>query len=95
MRRLSVHGRIRRGMKVSIITCFWRGNRVVCVPLFVFSEVCIHVFRVHAEPISDVLFTREAMFTACMGGQVKAWKRPSPHPGLRAAGFDAAATLQT
>jgi hypothetical protein len=35
------------------------------------------VCRLHAEPLTDVLFTEDAIFTACHGGQVKCWARPS------------------
>lgn len=38
--------------------------------------------RLHAEPLSDVLFTDEAIFTACQGGQVKCWARPSTQAQL-------------
>jgi hypothetical protein len=31
---------------------------------------------VHQEPLSDVLFTEEAIFTACHGGAIKCWLRP-------------------
>ena len=30
----------------------------------------------HAEPLSDVLFTRTALVTACHSGAVKVWARP-------------------
>ncbi|KAK9816453.1 hypothetical protein WJX72_000494 [[Myrmecia] bisecta] len=32
--------------------------------------------RIHHEPLSDLLFTPEALFTADQGGQVKCWQRP-------------------
>jgi len=38
--------------------------------------------RLHAEPLSDVLFTKEAVFTACHGGQIKCWARPATQPQL-------------
>lgn len=28
------------------------------------------------EPVSDILFTEEAIFTACCAGQIKCWLRP-------------------
>lgn len=35
--------------------------------------------KIHMEPLTDVLFTRLAIFTACYGGSLKAWQRPGPH----------------
>lgn len=32
--------------------------------------------RVHAEPLSGLLFTRDAIVTACHEGHVKIWDRP-------------------
>eukprot|EP00879_Flechtneria_rotunda_P028765 GHRR01030985.1.p1 GENE.GHRR01030985.1~~GHRR01030985.1.p1 ORF type:complete len:472 (+),score=191.29 GHRR01030985.1:604-2019(+) len=32
--------------------------------------------RIHMEPVSDILFTEEAIFTACSAGQIKCWLRP-------------------
>lgn len=32
--------------------------------------------RIHTEPVSDILFTEEAIFTACCSGAIKCWLRP-------------------
>jgi hypothetical protein len=32
--------------------------------------------RVHGEPVTDILFTEEAIFTACSSGSIKCWLRP-------------------
>lgn len=33
--------------------------------------------KAHIEPVSDVKFTRNGLFTACYGGNVKKWSRPA------------------
>jgi hypothetical protein len=52
----------------------------VCdVLLRCFGAYLLTIFRprrIHAEPLSDVLFTEEAIFTACSGGAIKCWLRP-------------------
>ncbi|KAF6256805.1 WD40-repeat-containing domain protein [Scenedesmus sp. NREL 46B-D3] len=41
--------------------------------------------RIHVEPVSEMLFTEEAIFTGCCSGQIKCWLRPgllsSEEPG--------------
>lgn len=37
---------------------------------------CRHRRRIHLEPLSDILFTEEAIFTACQAGSIKCWLRP-------------------
>ncbi|GBF89015.1 hypothetical protein Rsub_01514 [Raphidocelis subcapitata] len=37
--------------------------------------------KLHAEPLSDVLFCEDALYTACHGGQVKRWGRPAARAG--------------
>lgn len=32
--------------------------------------------RIHVEPVSEMLFTEEAIFTGCCSGQIKCWLRP-------------------
>lgn len=48
------------------------------------SELCLHcavrctrcACRIHVEPVSEMLFTEEAIFTGCCSGQIKCWLRP-------------------
>lgn len=43
------------------------------------SPIMAH--RVHAEPLSGLLFTKESILTACHEGHVKIWERPNcPNP---------------
>ena len=39
--------------------------------------LCFDVGRVHQEPLSDLLFTDEGLFTVCCVGQIRTWLRPS------------------
>lgn len=32
--------------------------------------------RLHSEPVTDILFTEEAIFTACSSGCIRCWLRP-------------------
>ncbi|BDA42613.1 probable catabolite repression protein creC [Coccomyxa sp. Obi] len=40
----------------------------------------IAAIRCATEPASDLLFTHDALFTACHGGSVRAWERLTPLP---------------
>lgn len=38
--------------------------------------MCCCPCRIHTEPVSDIMFTEEAIFTACSSGAIKCWLRP-------------------
>lgn len=37
--------------------------------------------RLHPEPMSDVLFTEEAIYTIDHSGVLRTWRRPQPEAG--------------
>lgn len=36
--------------------------------------------RIHLDPCSDVLFAKEAVYTASFCGQIRCWRRPEKLP---------------
>jgi hypothetical protein len=53
----------------------------VCCPCCCCCPCC----RIHPEPLFDLLFTQEALFTSCGAGQIRCWLRPAVWAASQAA----------
>ena len=49
----------------------WKEDSNIC------NELSYHPCRVHSDPCSDLIFMKEAAYTACYTGQIRCWLRPT------------------